>query len=114
PGLLARLAAHDPVRRPVGLAADLWAAVAQLGVLVVLEAAVGLPEPPGSSDCGRHDRWTRRAEPLHAAEHARDGAPGLRADGTSQGAVRADGHRQARAPQRVAAGRDRPRSVPPR
>ena len=47
PGLLAGPAADDPLRRAARLAAHLGAALAELGVPVVLAAAVGLPQPPG-------------------------------------------------------------------
>ena len=75
-GLLARAAPHDPLRRAARVAAHLGSALAELGVPVLLAAAVGLPQPPdparspwspsagspgSAATCGRAcSRWCAR------------------------------------------------------
>src|SRR5439155_1127791 len=110
-GLLAGAPAHDPVRRPARVAADLGSALAQLGVPVVLAPAGGLREPPRAADHRRHLRRARRLLALHAPVHARGHPARLRAVGARQGARRARRDRQARAAERDAADRDGARPV---
>src|SRR5205823_4913634 len=110
-GLLAGAPAHDPVRRPARLAADLGPALAQLGVSVVLAPAGGLREPPRAADHRRDLRRARRLLALHAPVHARGHPARLRAVGARQGARRAGRDRQARAAERDAADRDGARPV---
>src|SRR3990167_4766070 len=93
------------------LAPLLRAALAQLGVPGLLAAAVGLPEPSRPAGGGGDLRRTRRLLALHAPEHAGGRPPGLHPDSAGQGAPRAGRHRQARPPQRAAAGGDDPGSL---
>src|SRR5207245_8987947 len=70
-GLLAGAHAHDPVRGPARLAPDLGPPVADVGISLLLAAAVGLRGPLRRADPGRDLRPARRLLPLHPTVHAR-------------------------------------------
>src|SRR5256885_5563057 len=109
--LLAGPAPHDPLRRAARLAADLGAPLAQLGVPLVLAAAVGLRRPPGPADPRGDVRRARRLLALHAPVDARGRPPGLHPVGAGQGPGRGHRDRQARPPQRAAPDRHDPRAL---
>ena len=79
-----------------------------VGVPLLLAAAVGLLQPSHPADPGGDLRRPRRLLALHAAVDARGGPAGLHPVRAGQGALRARGDRQARAAQRAAADRDDP------
>src|SRR5439155_25477970 len=82
--LLAGPAPHDPLRLAARLAADLGAALAQLGVPLVLAAAVGLRQPPAPADPRRDVRRARPLLALHPPVDARGRPPALHPVGPSQ------------------------------
>src|SRR4030095_3436096 len=69
-GFLAGPHAHDPVRGPTRMASHLGSPVADVGVSLLLAAAMGFPEPSQPTDRGRHLRRHRQLLSLHAAVDA--------------------------------------------
>src|SRR4029450_4901521 len=92
-GFLAGPHAHDPVRGPARMASHLGSSVADVGVPLLLAAAMGFPAPSLPADRGRHLRRPRQLLSLHAAVDARGGAAGLHPVRAGRGARRGGGSR---------------------
>src|SRR6058998_3074549 len=107
---LVRAPADDGVRL-VSRLADFRPARHQLGVPLVLAAAVGLPQPPLPAHHRGDVRGPGRLLEVHAPEHARGRPSGLHPVGAGQGPGRARRHREARPPERHAAHRHDPRAL---